>query len=547
VIKFIPFLCLLIIYSFFGACNQTPVTAPDKSIIDYNTAKSFYGKNNDSAFYYFNKVVIGSKEKRKVVSAYTYMGIIQHNAGDYFGSQEMLLKSLVFLDEKKQNDYDYLSYNYNELGNNSRSLKRFEDALHYYKLALKFAKTSPFKITNLNNIAVAYQDKNQYDSAISIYSSILNENEEEKLEYARVLSNMTKAKWLKDSNYNAAPELFAALQIRIKENDKWGLNASYGHLTEYYERRQPDAALLYAQKMYTIAQELSSPDDRLFALQKLITLSSPNASKKYFERYQQLNDSLQTARNSAKNQFALIRYETEKHKSQNLILQKENAEKKVRIIEQQVILGGIVILSFAILFWYRRQKQQALREQQLKTSQKVHDVVANGLYRIMVGVEHQPEIDRQQLLDEMDNLYEQSRDISYETIEVPKQSFSNEVAGLLKSFSTEQTSISIVGNTPPVWDKLNNKARTELKRALQELLVNMKKHSAAKNVVVKFDEEENGLKVRYADDGKGIPADFCYGNGLRNTETRIKSIGGQFNFNLPSTTGLNIQIFIPIS
>lgn len=546
-IKFIPFLCLLIIYSFFGACNQTPVTAPDKSIIDYNTAKSFYGKNNDSAFYYFNKVVIGSKEKRKVVSAYTYMGIIQHNAGDYFGSQEMLLKSLVFLDEKKQNDYDYLSYNYNELGNNSRSLKRFEDALHYYKLALKFAKTSPFKITNLNNIAVAYQDKNQYDSAISIYSSILNENEEDKLEYARVLSNMTKAKWLKDSNYNAAPELFAALQIRIKENDKWGLNASYGHLTEYYERMQPDAALLYAQKMYTIAQELSSPDDRLFALQKLITLSSPNASKKYFERYQQLNDSLQTARNSAKNQFALIRYETEKHKSQNLILQKENAEKKVRIIEQQVILGGIVILSFAILFWYRRQKQQALREQQLKTSQKVHDVVANGLYRIMVGVEHQPEIDRQQLLDEMDNLYEQSRDISYETIEVPKQSFSNEVAGLLKSFSTEQTSISIVGNTPPVWDKLNNKARTELKRGLQELLVNMQKHSAAKNVVVKFEEVVNGLLIRYTDDGKGISADFCYGNGLRSTENRIKSIGGQFNFNLPSATGLNIQIFIPIS
>lgn len=523
--------------------RNSPIIIPDS----YKRGESFYGTENDSAFYYFNKVASESNKKLITSAAYTYMGMIQYKAGDYFGSQESLLSSLKLLNETNTDEQELASSSYNSLGNNSRNLKNYDDAINYYKLALKFAKDSVDRLINLNNIAVTYQDKNQYDSAISIYSSILNENEEDKLEYARVLSNMTKAKWLKDSNYNAAPELFAALQIRIKENDKWGLNASYGHLTEYYERRRPDAALLYAQKMYTIAQELSSPDDQLFALQKLITLSSPNASKKYFERYQQLNDSLQTARNSAKNQFALIRYETEKHKSQNLILQKENAEKKVRIIEQQVILGGIVILSFAILFWYRRQKQQALREQQLKTSQKVHDVVANGLYRIMVGVEHQPEIDRQQLLDEMDNLYEQSRDISYETIEVPKQSFSNEVAGLLKSFSTEQTSISIVGNTPPVWDKLNNKARTELKRALQELLVNMKKHSAAKNVVVKFDEEENGLKVRYADDGKGIPADFCYGNGLRNTETRIKSIGGQFNFNLPSTTGLNIQIFIPIS
>ncbi len=540
-------LFLLILIFYFWSCKPNKENNPVPISDNYNKGKACYGIKNDSAFYYFNKVVAEPNSTLIAPAAYTYMGIIQHDAGDYFGSQESLLLSLSLLDENKEKEQSLILSNYNELGNNSRNLKNYDDAINYYKLALKFAKDSVDRLINLNNIAVTYQDKNQYDSAISIYSSILNENEEEKLEYARVLSNMTKAKWLKDSNYNAAPELFAALQIRIKENDKWGLNASYGHLTEYYERRQPDAALLYAQKMYTIAQELSSPDDRLFALQKLITLSSPNASKKYFERYQQLNDSLQTARNSAKNQFALIRYETEKHKSQNLILQKENAEKKVRIIEQQVILGGIVILSFAILFWYRRQKQQALREQQLKTSQKVHDVVANGLYRIMVGVEHQPEIDRQQLLDEMDNLYEQSRDISYETIEVPKQSFSNEVAGLLKSFSTEQTSISIVGNTPKVWDKLNNKARTELKRGLQELLVNMQKHSAAKNVVVKFEEVVNGLLIRYTDDGKGISADFCYGNGLRSTENRIKSIGGQFNFNLPSATGLNIQIFIPIS
>lgn len=543
-----PFiLVILTVILYLESCNSAKKSDTVAISDDYNKGEAYYGIKNDSAFYYFNKVVTEANNRLLVSAAYTYMGIIQHDLGDYFGSQESLLLALKLLDEKKEKEQGLISSNYNELGNNSKSLKNYDEALRYYQLALKFTKDSIYRIINLNNIAVVYQEKKQLEHAHTIYSSILKEIEKDKKEYARVVSNIAITKWLKDSTYNAVPELLTAVQIRIKEKDNRGLNASYGYLTDFYKNIHPDSALLYAQKMYTIAQELSSPDDQLFALQKLITLSSPNASKKYFERYQQLNDSLQTARNSAKNQFALIRYETEKHKSQNLILQKENAEKKVRIIEQQVILGGIVILSFAILFWYRRQKQQALREQQLKTSQKVHDVVANGLYRIMVGVEHQPEIDRQQLLDEMDNLYEQSRDISYETIEVPKQSFSNEVAGLLKSFSTEQTSISIVGNTPPVWDKLNNKARTELKRALQELLVNMKKHSAAKNVVVKFDEEENGLKVRYADDGKGIPADFCYGNGLRNTETRIKSIGGQFNFNLPSTTGLNIQIFIPIS
>ncbi|MGC4231465.1 MAG: tetratricopeptide repeat protein [Niabella sp.] len=473
--------------------------------------------------------------------------MIQYNEGDYFGSQESLLSSLKLLDETNTDEQELASSSYNALGNNSRNLKNYDDAINYYRLAFKFAKNSMDRLINLNNVAVTYQDKKQYDSAISIYSSILNENGEEKREYARILSNMAKAKWLGNSSYNAAPELLIALKIRLNENDKWGLNASYGHLAEYYQNTRPDSALIYAQKMYTVAQELSSPDDQLFALQKLITLSSPDASKKYFTRYQQLNDSLQTARNSAKNQFALIRYETEKHKSQNLVLQKENAEKKVRIIGQQVILGGIIILSFAILFWYRKQKQQALREQQLKTSQKVHDVVANGLYRIMTKIEYQPGIEKQQVLDDMEILYEQSRDISYETINAPKQNFNDEIVELLKSFSTEHTSISIVGNNHHIWNRLNESARAELKRALQELMVNMKKHSAAKNVVIRFEEAGNGINIRYTDDGRGVPADLRYGNGLRNTENRIISIGGQFTFNHPSTAGLNIQIFIPIS
>ncbi|HMR81971.1 MAG TPA: tetratricopeptide repeat protein [Niabella sp.] len=544
----LPLLIPILIAAFcLTACNKNDSS---KSVIPsglYVKAESLFENEKDSAFYYFNKVASESNNNLLAAAAYTYMGIIQHKVGDYFGSQESLLLSLKHLDEKSEKEQGLISSNYNELGNNSRSLKKFDEALHYYNLALVYSKDQQYRLTNLNNKAVVFQAKKQYNQAIAIYDSILSESRSNNREYARVLSNMAKTKWLNDPDYNATPELHEALQTRKNENDTWGLNASYSHLSDYYGQTQPDSALIYANKMLNIAKQLNSPDDEAEALQKLITLSPAHTIKKYFARYQQLNDSLQTARNSAKNQFALIRYEAEKHKSENLVLQKENAEKKVRIIGQQVILGGIVILSFAILFWYRRQKQQSLREQQLKTSQKVHDVVANGLYRIMIKMEYQPGIEKQQLLDDMEVLYEQSRDISYETTDAPKQSFNDEIAELLKSFSTEHTSISIVGNNHHIWNGLNESARTELKRALQELMVNMKKHSAAKNVVVKFDEGKNGLHIRYTDDGKGVPADFHYGNGLRNTENRIKSIGGQFTFNYPSTAGLNIQIFIPIS
>ncbi|WP_460686041.1 tetratricopeptide repeat-containing sensor histidine kinase [Niabella aquatica] len=506
-----------------------------------------FNKKSDSAFYYFNKAANSSRDSLQIAMAYTYMAIIQSDAGDYFGSQENLLQSLKYLNEHEEKDRHCLLSNFNELGSTSMNMKKYDAAIGYYDKALEFIKDDNLKLVALSNKAVCYQKMQQYEQAISLYQSIIKQTKNNNKRYARILSNMAYTKWLQNSGYYAAPELLEALYVKENEKDNWGLNASYAHLSDYYTQSRPGLALMYAAKMYDIAKQLNSPGDELEGLQKLIVLSPSNSVKRYIARYLSLNDSLQTARNSAKNQFALIRYETEKHKSQNLALQKENAEKKVRIVTQQVMIGGIVLFSFAVLFWYRKQKQQALKEQQLKTSQKVHDVVANGLYRIMTRMEYQPGIEKQQLLDDMEILYEQSRDISYETIETPKQSFNNEIAELLKSFSTEHTSISIVGNTAHIWNGLNESARAELKRALQELLVNMKKHSGAKNAVIRFEETGNGLNIRYTDDGKGVPADFRYGNGLRNTETRIKNIGGQFTFTPPSAGGLNIQIFIPIS
>src|SRR5690606_19010553 len=118
--------------------------------------------------------------------------------------------------------------------------------------------------------------------------------------------------------YNAAPHLLTALKIREKENDKWGKNSSYAHLAEYYEQSRSDSALFFARKRYAIAREIKSADDQILALRMLIRLSPSDAAKWYFEVYQQLSDSVQLARSAAKNQFALIRYEVEKNKTEHL-------------------------------------------------------------------------------------------------------------------------------------------------------------------------------------------------------------------------------------
>nr|WP_246496635.1 tetratricopeptide repeat-containing sensor histidine kinase [Chitinophaga varians] len=447
--------------------------------------------------------------------------------------------------------------NYHELGNICLDLKNYEAAIDYYRQALKYIKQTGDETIALNGIALTYQKKGDYDQAIDMYKSLLAKSKDKKKEYARVLSNYAKTKWLKDSTYPAGPELQRALQIRRDSNDIRGLNASYAHLSDYYSLSLPDSALYYAVRRYEIAREMNSPDDEVEALSKLITLSPANLLKPYFIRYQYLTDSIQTAKNAAKNQFALIRYEAAKSKADNLQLQKDNAQRKTQLVIQRFVLvltilffsaGGIVL----ILRSRRRRQQiefksrQTIQENQLKTSQKVHDVVANGLYRIMADLEYKTAVDKEELIDKIEVLYERSRDISYETPTISTIPFPDKIDNLLESFSSDHIKVLIFGNGPVLWNRINTQIQHEVEHILQELMVNMKKHSQASSVMIKFESQNDQVQILYTDNGIGIPAQVTYGNGLKNTETRIKRIGGKYRFEHP-VKGVKIHISFPIA
>ncbi|QNK61004.1 ATP-binding protein [Pedobacter sp. PAMC26386] len=566
---------LLLLVFVFGifACNKKHDTKIFSKDINYDIAESFVDKNNDSAFYYFNKVVINSKDSLKVAMAYNYMSALQSDAGDYFGGQESLMISLNFLDGEKGKDLSCLSSNYNELGLTSVILKKYDiaidyydksinyydKAMNYYNKVFKRPNNNDIKLQILNNKALAYQKEKRYIQALKIFNEVIPKINKDQKQYARVLSNIAKTKWLQNPNYNAAPDLLRALSIREKENDVWGQNASFAHLADYYAQTQPDSALIYAGKMYLVAKKIKNPDDQIEALKKLIGLSPPKETKQYFITYRKLDDSLQTARNAAKNQFAVVRYEAEKNKADNLKLQKDNTEKKYQIIKQRVLLVFTFLLiltgSVASILWYRRRKQKlqleaknTIRENQLKTSKKVHDVVANGLYRVMAEIENQDSLDRDRILDKLEDMYEKSRDISYEELQFTDQNFQEKISDLLKSFATETTKVLVyMGNTVDSWRKVNVEAKYEIEHVLQELMVNMKKHSKANNVAVRFEQKNNCINIYYADNGVGIAEETQFKNGLNNTGNRIKNIHGEIIFDTKAEKGLKIKISFPIS
>jgi tetratricopeptide (TPR) repeat protein len=549
------FSSLFFLFIILFSCSKPSKKKLIKENILYDKAFEFREQGRiDSAFSYFNQakdLFLTQNDSLGAGKCLVNMGIISTDRGDYFGGQEISLNAIKYFDHTDKKQYPYIHSNYNNVGIASAKLADYQNALKFYNLAISYAdKLSDINLY-LNNKAKVYQDTKNFKESLKIYNQILSKNSDNPKEYARALSNLAKTKWLINPKYNAEPEFLKALDIRLKENDLWGLNASYAHLSDFYSNTKPKIALDYAGKMYSVAKKIKSADDQLEALQKLTNLGYLSKIKQYFQIYYKLNDSIQTSHNTAKNQFALIRYETEKGKADNLVLQKDNDKKRYLLI-----ISGFVILIITVagILWYRKRKQKielkaknAIRENQLQTSKKVHDKVANKIYRVMSEVENKDDLNKDHLLDQLEFIYNTSRDISYEITENRQiKTFSQQLSDLFSAYISSTRSIEVSHNEEELWANVQEKTKGEIFIVLLELMNNMKKHSGATSVKIEFKRHQHIISIHYQDNGIGLPKKMTYNNGLTNTETRMKNISGTITFETIDKTGLEILISFPI-
>lgn len=344
-------------------------------VIKHNKANTFYdkafeyreSKQLDSAFFYFDKardLFLQRQDSLGAGKCLNNMAIIQEQFGDNYGSQETSLEAIKYLNESNPANFEYVKSNYNNLGITSYNLKESDNAIRFYNLAIKFSPSTDEKETFINNKGNAYRQKKDYKNALQMYASILKDSPQSKKLLAMVITNQARTKWLQNKDYDPIQEFNKGLDIRIKEHDLYGQVSSHSHLADTYQEIDPQKALFHANKMYKLAKEIKNPNDEIEALQKLILLESPEKSKLFFKIYQKRNDSIDVARKKAKNQFALIRYETEKNKAENLLLQKGIAQKEYQITKQNILIGGIslgtLILIISASFWYKRRKQTML-------------------------------------------------------------------------------------------------------------------------------------------------------------------------------------------
>lgn len=539
---------IIFLISILLSCNKKNIENDINHF--YDKAFDFLEKKNeDSAYVYFDKAKDIFQQKGNKVKegkCLINMAIISTNKGDYYGGQAISLEASKLFNENNRLLFSDICSNYNNLGIASNNLKDYKNAIRFYYETIKFSDNKENKLIVLNNIANVYKEQKDYNNASKIYLDILKEikNTNNQL-YPTIITNLAITKWLSNSTYNPEAELLKALQIRKKQNDLWGQNSSHSHLSEYYSKKAPEKALLHAKEMFYFSKKNNNPDDQLEALQKLIFLDPENRLS-LFKEYQHLTDSLQTIRSKAKNQFALIRFDVEKQKLENEQLKSVNLKKNIGII-------ALASLLISGTFWYIKRKKRLQQEKELevkntelKMSKKVHDKVANKVYHVMSEVENVSEMDKEILLDKLESIYHISRDISYEGKDpVLENNFSQHLYQMLNSYASETIKISTIGNEESFWQGLSDNSKVETFYILQELMTNMKKHSQANRVLINFERESKIVSISYSDNGIGIQT-YSPKNGLQNTGTRIKSIGGKINFDTKTEKGLKITLSFPI-
>lgn len=552
------FFCFFGIKFFFGfSLNAQQESKKDSILFYYKTITEIKDSEAISkAFNFFDTKSTEALLKNDTIKAAYYLELIslgQFKMGFYHDSESTTIEAfklldVIKIDPKTIAPRERLS---NQLGMIYRKIGDFDNSLRFYKQALKLNKNILDKIAIETNIANIYADQNEYSKAIVS----LNKFYEEALTLEKSSIKATYFDNLgffqaKINDPIAIKNMQLALKIRLDIEDLIGAFLSYQHMSSYFlEKGSLAKALEYSNKVEVISNLINSPVYINEALKLNLKLeNNPN-----FEKYIELNDSLEKIEQLRENKFAAIKYnvaEKERIINQRELmlktseLQKEK-QKKLKLI---YLFSGLSILLISISLIivqkskHKKEKLQQVYNAETRISKKVHDEVANDMFQFMTKLQIETSTS-EDLIDDLELIYNKTRDISKEHSVLDLEGgFEDILNDLILSYNRLDISVIAKGVSQVHWEAMSEIKRITMYKVLQELLINMKKHSQASVVVLSFDATNKNTLISYTDNGVGC--NLKKGTGVQNMENRIDSINGTITFESKIEKGFKVKIVI---
>jgi len=262
-------------------------------------------------------------------------------------------------------------------------------------------------------------------------------------------------------------------------------------------------------------------------------------------------DALQRAHNELESR---VRERTKELEKANQALQaeiKERIQTEIKLIEYQQKLRT---LASELTLTEEKQRRriatelhdrigQALALSKIKLSE-IRNAIPHHQYTKELGEIH--ELLEQTIRDTRTLTFDLSPPILYEL------GFEAAVEWLAENFQKQhniEVHFSDDGNAKPLKDEI----RTVLFRAVRELLINVAKHSHAKNVVITLEINSGNIRILISDDGKGFDisktgpyVEKTSGFGLFNIRERLSLLEGQMDIKTKPGQGARVILAAPL-
>ncbi len=464
-----------------------------------------------------------------MVHAHTVVANLELKLGQLNSSENTSIAALALIEQKPpstRKSRELVSV-YNNLGRINSAKMRYKRAIDNYTKAIDLIVNTPNKIIALNNLGHAYHNSKKYDRAIAIYLRGLQlvDTVQMRPNYAKLMDNLGYAQF-KAGLPEAEENLQRALEINNELKKELQIINSHIHLTDFYQQMgDRELAIFHAESALRKYPGTGFPLMEISALKNYLSLANDSLVR----RYTRLTDSLNVAAQNKTNKFSEARYNMELKERETTQLQQRNEYLIIGFAIAAVLLLIIILLAYARI---RQRNKLALLKESMETEHRIavriHDELANDMYHTMVRAQSN-DMQNDALLEDLDSIYHRIRDISAENTPLETaMDFDQQLKDMLMHYQTDQTSIILHNLASVHWDQIPLDRKTVLYRCLQELLVNMKKHSNASHVYLSFAQTAQGAAVTYRDNGTG--GEIKKGNGLSNVETRTRAVNGTFTF-----------------
>ena len=541
------------------------------------TYKSFYS-SLDSAYYYFEKAKKVFKEHNYTTElsiVFEKILTIQLDLHDRIGLEKTAIEIFKFLENNS--DYFLLSNTYQSQALSAESFD-FEKAKKYFNKAIYYSDSIKDNyLRDLDQLylrmatSYTYNDNEKYEEAAIEAQKGIDTYKKTKFKknlkpnYYWLLHNLAISELELNKIQLGFAKLDTVLNYTIKTNDLYSKAFVVEDLAYYHNKHgNVKKALNYAEDALQITKQTKNTKLYMHILEILTEITNVNRSNKLLKELLHLKDSIYKKELKIKDQYALVKFETEQKEAENSKLKQEIKLNKVKLKNEHqrsniIGLGALLSLLIAGFIYYiytarkkeftyktNLEKAKAREQERIDIAANLHDKVVGDLRVI-----HKKTVtlNTDDISKPLHKVQQEIRNISHKlsSIDFDEISFKDQLINLVADYFEPKFRIKVTNIDTVDWSLINTQIKRTLFLVIRESIQNSKNHADATEVNVNFVEKNRTIQLQISDNGKGFDVQSPkLGIGLKSQKRRVEELNGIFTLESIINSGTTTKVNIPI-